>query len=168
MAPRGTRVLVALTAWIATLILAVETRRYSGQKRQSLQLCKKYLPHDERTRLATTINDLCKGSWGYALPDRTESRSRLRSLCRETLALENEYLRIIHDYLVAQLPYASVQKKLQALRIVQDVVYQDNEIMVVLETLTRDADEAVQTSATKTLEILKHTIRAQGSEEEIK
>jgi hypothetical protein len=64
-------------------------------------------------------------------------------LCRETLALENEYLRIIHDYLLAQFPHASGQEERQALRILQNVVYQDNEIMAVLETLTHDTDEAV-------------------------
>ena len=102
-APPGTRALVALTAWVATLILALETGHYAGQKSQSLRLCREYLPNDQRTQLAAAINDLCKGAWGYALPPRAGDRMRLRELCRETLALENEYLRIVHDYLLTQL-----------------------------------------------------------------
>ena len=152
-APHGTRVLVALTAWIATLILALETGRYAVQKSQSLRLCKEYLPYDWRTQLVTEILDVCKGSWGYAQPSSGEARSRLRHLCRETLSLENEYLRIVHDYVLAQLQHAPVQEKRQALRILQNVVYQDNEIMTVLETLTHDTDETVQTRAAKALEI---------------
>ncbi len=127
-APRGTRVFVALTAWIATLILALETGQYAAQKSQSIQLCKKYLPTDPRTQLAATIMDFCKGTWGYALPDRAEDRERLRELCREALALENEYLRIVHDYVLAQLQRGEAQEKRQAMRILQSVVYQDDEM----------------------------------------
>jgi hypothetical protein len=133
-APHGTRVLVALTAWIATLILALETGRSAGQKSQSIRLCKEYLPNDRRTQLAATINDLCKGAWGYALPHRPEDRERLRGLCRETLALENEYLRIVHDYVLHRLQQGEVQEKRQVIRILLSVVYQDNELMAAVHS----------------------------------
>jgi hypothetical protein len=155
-APHGTRVFVALTAWIATLILALETGHYAGQKSQSQRLCKEYLPHDKRTQLAAEILDFCKGSWGYAQPSSVEGRERLRGLCRETLFLENEYLRIVHNYVLAQLQHAPMQEKRQALRILQSVVYRDNEIVIVLKTLVRDTDETVQAGAAKALEVLEH------------
>ena len=124
--PRSTRVLVGLTAWIATLILALETGRSAGQKSQSLRLCKAYLPHDKRVQLAVTINELCKDTWGYALPDRTEDRKQLRGLCRETLFLENEYLRLTHDYIFTQLQHGDIPGKQMASRILQSVIYQDD------------------------------------------
>jgi hypothetical protein len=127
--PRGTRVFVGLTAWIATLILALETGQYAAQKSQSIQLCKKYLPDDPRTQLAVAIMDLCKGTWGYALPDRAEDRQRLRELCREALALENDYLRLVHDYVLAQLQQGGAPEKRQAMRILQSVVYWDDEMI---------------------------------------
>lgn len=151
--PGGTRVLVALTAWIATFILAVQTRHYTGQKSQSLRLCKVYLPHDERIHLATTINDLCKGTWGYTISDSREDRERLRGLCRETLSLENEYLRMVRTFLLAQLQHGTGQERRHALRILENVVYRDNGIMTALEQLTHDTDETVQTNAAKALEI---------------
>lgn len=157
-APHGTRVLVALTAWVATLILALETGHHAGQKSQSIQLCKEYLPNDKRTQLVAAIYDLCKGACKYALPSSEEDRERLHGLCRETLPLENEYLRIVHDYVLAQLQHGGVQEKRQVLRIMQSVLYQDNEIMATLETLTHDTDETVQTGAAKTLEIVEKSM----------
>jgi|SRR5579884_2275775 len=126
-APRGTRVLVALTAWVATFILALETGHFAGQKSQSIRLCKQYLPHDWRVQLAATINDFCKGTWRYTLPDQSEDREQLRSLCQQTLALENEYLRLVHDYLLTSLQHSDAYEKGQIDRILQSVIYQDKE-----------------------------------------
>jgi hypothetical protein len=151
-APHGTRVLVALTAWIATLILALSTGRYAGQKSQSLQLCQAYLPNDRRTQLAAAINALCKETWGYALPGSDEDRERLRALCRDTLALENEYLLITHDYVLVQLRHGGAEEKRQATRILQSVVYRDDETLAALQALLRDTDERVRAGAAKALE----------------
>lgn len=127
-APRGTRVLVALTAWIATLILALETGHPAGQKSQCIRLCKEHLSHDKRAQLAVTIYDLCKGTRGYVLPEHAADREHLRGLCQDTLALENEYLRLTHDYLLAQLRHGDMQGKQMANRILQSVFYQDKEM----------------------------------------
>ena len=132
--PRSTRVLVGLTAWIATFLLALETGHTAGQKSQSLRLCKEYLPHDRRVQLAVTINELCKGTWGYALPDRIEDREQLRGLCQETLSLENEYLQLTHDHLLAQLRHGDIQGKRMATRILQSVVYQDDEMIAAVNS----------------------------------
>ena len=125
-APRSTRVLVGLTAWIATFLLALETGHAAGQKSQSLRRCQAYLPHDKRVQLAVTINELCKGTWRYALPDHTEDREQLRRLCQETLSLENEYLRLTRDYLFTQLQHGDILEKQMVSRILQSVIYQDD------------------------------------------
>ena len=126
--PRGTRVLVSLTAWIATLILALESGRYAGQKSQCMRMCKEYLPNDRRTQLAATVYNLCKNTWGYAFPEHAKDREQLRSICRETLALENEYLRLMHDYLLARLQQSNVSEQKMVSRILQSVVYPDDDI----------------------------------------
>lgn len=133
-APRGTRVLVALTAWIATLILALETGRYAGQKSQCIRLCKEFLPNDRRTQLAATIYDLCKDTWGYALPEQAKDREQLRSICRETLALENDYLLITRDYLLDRLQHGKVPEKRRVSRILQSVVYQDDNVQAAVSS----------------------------------
>jgi hypothetical protein len=158
-APRGTRVLVAITTWIATLILALETRRFAAQKSQCIRQCKEHLPHDKRTQLAMIIYEMCKGTWGYGLPEHATDRERLHELCRDTLALENEYLRLVHNYLLVQLQQGDEHGRQQALHILHSVIYQDNEIMAALETLTHNTDEAMQISTAKALEILKQNIR---------
>lgn len=151
-APRGTRVLVGLTTWIATFILAVETGHVAGQKSQSLQLCKTYLPNDQRIHLIAAIYDLCKGMWGYSLPERAADREQLRTLCREVLTLENEYLRLCRSYILTQLRQGEVLAQRQALRVLENVVYSDDEMRRTLSALVDASDEAVRTGATKVLQ----------------
>ena len=154
----GTRVLVDITTWIATLILALETGRYAGQKSQSIQFCKTYLPDDKRIQLAITIYDL-KGTWGYMVPDAAEERERLQNLCRDTLALENDYLKLCRDYVLTQLQHGGTKEKLQAIRILQSVVYPDDEIVATLKALECDIDEKIQTGAAKALEISERVLK---------
>lgn len=158
-APYGTRVLVALTAWIATLILALETRRYAGQQSQCMRLCKEYLPNDKRTQLVTTIYDTCKGKWGYALPDSVADRKLLRNLCHDTLSLENEYLKLCHNYLLTQLHEGATAEQQQATHILQSVSYQDNDIIAALKALAHATDDGVRTGATKALEITERNFK---------
>ena len=120
--PRGTRVLVGLTVWIATFILALETGHVAGRKSQSLQLCKTYLPNDQRIHLVAAIYDLCKGTWGYALPEQAADREHLRSLCREVLVLENEHLRFCRNYVLTQLRQDGILAQRQALRVLENAV----------------------------------------------
>ena len=154
-APPATRVLVAITTWIATLLLALETGRYAGQKSQSIQLCKAYLPNDKRTRLAAIINDTCKGAWGYRLPGDAEDRKRLRDWCRDTLDLENEFLRLCRHYVLTQLQQGSIEEKRQATRILQSVVYRDTEVMAILKTLAHATDERTRSEAAQALAIME-------------
>lgn len=151
-APGGTRVLVALTAWIATLILALETGRYAGQKSQCIQLCQEYLPNDRRVQLATNIYHTCKGVWGYVLPTDAKDREQLRRLCRDTLHLENEYLKLCRGYVLAQLQQDGADEKRQAIRILQSVAYGDSEMVATLRTLEHDTDEEVRRNVAKALE----------------
>lgn len=152
-APAGTRVLVAITTWIATLILALETGRYACQKSQSIQLCQQYLPDNEWTQLAATIYAACKGAWGYALPEGQEERERLRGWCRKTLALENEYLRRCRSYLLTQLQQGVPDEKRQAASILQSIIYRDEEMVAALNALEQEPDEGVRAEAGKALEL---------------
>jgi len=146
-APRGTRVLVALTAWIATLILALETGQYAGQKSQSIRLCQEYLPDDPRIQLAASIYSTCKGAWGYVLPTEAKEREQLRSLCRDTLALENAYLRLCRTSVLAALRQGAAAEKRRALCILQSVVYADDETIATLRALEGETDEELGRSA---------------------
>jgi hypothetical protein len=151
-APEGTRVLVALTAWIATLILALETGRYAGQKSQSIRLCQEYLPNDQHVQRAANIYHTCKGAWGYVLPTDAKDREQLRRLCRDTLHLENAYLKLCRGYVLAQLQQDGVDEKRQAIRILQSVAYGDSEMVATLRTLEHDTDEEVRRNVAKALE----------------
>ncbi len=154
-APRGTRVLVGLTAWIATLILALETGQAVGQKSQCVQRCKKSLPDDQRVHLIAAIYDRCKERWGYGLPESGFEREQLRALCWGVLALENDYLRLCRSYLLVQLHQGEVFEQRQAMRVLESVVYSDNEMRAILSALVHADDEVVRSGAAKALQAVE-------------
>jgi hypothetical protein len=147
----GTRLLVIITGWIATTLLALEAAQYAGSKTQTFRLVKQHLPQDTRAQLATTIYETCKGRWGYQLPNTAEEQAQLRAWCRDTLALENEYLLLCRRYLLTQLQHGGNTEKRLAARTLQLVIYPDNEVASALEALTRAADEEVRATAAKVL-----------------
>jgi hypothetical protein len=100
-------------------MLARSTGWCAGQKSQSIRLCQKYLPDDRRVQLAASIYQTCKGAWGYVLPTDARDRERLRGWCRNTLDLENNYLKLCRRYLLIRLQQGGADEKRQALRILQ-------------------------------------------------
>jgi hypothetical protein len=156
--PRGTRVLVGIATWIATLILALETGRYACQKSQSIALCKQYLPGDERTCLAADIYDTCKREWGHLLPESAEDRARLRSWLQDILAVENDYLRLCHDFLVARLQQGDDAERRQAVCILQSVTFDDAEIFSALSSLEHSANELIRIEAAKAVQVAARAV----------
>lgn len=156
-APEGTRVLVALTGWIATLLLALGTGQYAGQKSQCLRLCQEYLPNDQRVQLVAKIYQTCKDGWKYALPSEARERALLRQFCQDTLPLENDYLRLCRAFLLAQLRQGEVGEQQRAAGVLQSVVYRDEEMAAALAPLERSSDEGVRIAVGKALESLRHS-----------
>jgi hypothetical protein len=151
---RGTRVLIVITCWIATTILALKTGRYAGRKSESIQLCKQYLSDDQRAQFAATLYDTCKGQWGYAIPENRQERAHLRGFCRDALALENDYLLLCRDYLLGRLRDGSDDEKMQAARTLQNVVYPGEEVASTLNALAHAAHEGVRNETVRALEVI--------------
>ena len=128
--PPATRILVGIGTWIATFLLALETGHYACQKSECIRLCKQYLPDDTRIQLAAHIYDLCKLAWKYRIPDLPEDQVQLQQLCQDVLALENEYLQLVHAYMLERLRHGEAEEQRQVTRILQNVVYQDNDKMM--------------------------------------
>ena len=115
----------------------------------------KSISDDKRTQLAVTITDICKGTWGYALPESAKDREQLRALCQDVLALENEYLGLCRNYVLAQLQQGGIQEQGQAMHILLSIVYRDDEMMAALRMLASSADDDVRSGALKALEIVE-------------
>ncbi len=143
-APRGTRVLVDIAVWMATLFVAIETGRYAVRKSQSVQLCRELRPQDDWARLAVAIFETCKRERGYAIPEGVEERAQLRDWCRDMLAVENQYLRVCRNYVVEQLRHGGDDARWQAARILRSVVYRDEEVAAALGTLDQTADVGIR------------------------
>ena len=89
------------------------------------------------------------------LPGDAGDRKRLREWCRDTLALENEFLRLCRHYLLAQMQQGGIEEKRQATRILQSVVYRDTEMMAILKTLAHATDERICSGAAQALAIME-------------
>jgi hypothetical protein len=149
--PRSTRLLVTIVAWIAMTLLALKTGRFAGQKGQGMQLCKEYLSDDPRIQVAVAIFETCKVQWSYRLPEGRGDREQLSLWCREVVSIENDYLALSRDYVLAQLLRGGYEEQGQALRILQHVVYPDDAMIAVLTRLLHASDVTVQRGAERAL-----------------
>lgn len=154
-APRGTRVLVDIGMWIGTLLLAAETARYATTKSQCAQGCREHLPHDERAQLVVALYDTCKQKWAYTVPTQEHERDRLRRWCASLLELENAYLSLCRQHVLAQLQTGSPFEQEQAARILHSVIYRDAEVRAALAGLELSPSAPVRAAARQAL---THTI----------
>ena len=89
------------------------------------------------------------------LPGDAEDRKKLRDWCRDTLALEDEFVRLCRHFVLTQLQQADIEEKRQATHILQSVVYRDTEIMALLKTLAHATDERIRSEVAQALAIME-------------
>jgi cell wall assembly regulator SMI1 len=166
--PSSTLALVDTMLSILRLVLTLEIGLYLadekkarsiGEQDQYIHLCKEYLLDDRRIQLATTIYIACRGAWEQALPTRAQDREQLRGFCRDTLALENEYLSLCRNYILTQLQRGEREEKAHAAHILKSIVYRDDELVATLQALIEEDDEEVRFCASQALEAVEQSKR---------
>lgn len=98
----GIKELVTTVGRLATAIVALRASRFVPQRADSVALYRELIGDGWSAYLAE-IYRLGKGRWGYLVPADPGERTKLRDLCRRTLAFENHFLRVYHDHLCAEL-----------------------------------------------------------------
>jgi hypothetical protein len=100
-ATAGLKELVTTIGRLATAIIALRAGRYVPQRADSVTIyCE--TTSDEWGDYLAEIYEAGKGRWGYLVPADPADRAHLRDLCRQTLAFENHFLTVYHDFLLAE------------------------------------------------------------------
>ena len=84
--------------WLTTFLIARQAGVFVPSKRQMIPLYREHI-NDEWTEFLSAVYDSGRRQWAYNLPEKTEDRTLMRDLCRQTLAFENHVAQIYVGYL---------------------------------------------------------------------
>lgn len=97
----ATKALIGCVGKPATALLA-RAGIYAGSKEDCIRLFREHIG-GAGADLLEAIERSCRRAWGYGIPAPEEDRDRLRTLCRQTLAFENDFLSRYRDFLLEEL-----------------------------------------------------------------
>jgi hypothetical protein len=150
---RGTKELVTGVLRTARAIVALKAGQYVGSKRDSMRLYREYI-HDEWTDYLEMLYQKGKQEWHYLVPTAPADRLLLRSLCQQTLAFENYYFGLYRDYLL-KLLQGMDEDEIFALERLTQVTYVDQEMIAMVQELSKNGTQEIQQATQRTLKLLK-------------
>lgn len=127
-----TRNLIRVTGWIATARIAYEAQHYVVRKRDCVPGYRQMI-NDEWTPLLEQIDGRCRSAWHYCIPTTLAEQAELRTILENTLAFENHFLQRYHHFLSAELTSDDSHAQQDALRILDNTLYADSEILQVVK-----------------------------------
>ena len=155
---QSTQMLIRSVGWAATVIIALNAKRYVGSKFDCIKIYSESID-DRWTGFLKDIHEECINQWSYGIPKNGSDRKKLRCFCRRALLFENHFLTISRDYLLKELGDADDDYRFAAVKRLGEIIYSDDEVVNALEKLKNDANEDLQQAIIKTLE------KIQGAEE---
>lgn len=153
--------LVATVGWIATALVAYQTKQYVSSKGEAVQLYKTHID-DQWTTLVEQVYEQCRNRWNYLIPDEEAERQILRSLCQDALEFSNHYLRVYRNFMLRELREESPKNRLQAVKQLAHIIYPgDQEIINSLKKLQQIGDEELRKAACETESWIKQILGAE-------
>jgi hypothetical protein len=98
----STRNLVRVTGWIATALVALRAGQYIARKREVPSLYCRWVG-DGWSTLLHDIHTLCRDEWHYLIPTEPDAQQQLRTICTQTLAFENDFMRHYRRWILGEL-----------------------------------------------------------------
>lgn len=151
---RSIKEVVTLASRVATALLASKAGVYAYSKRMAVQSYREHLGDD----WAPLLEELyaCRERWGYLLPPEPAERERLQQLCARVPELENHFLRLYRDYLVAELGRGALEDRVLAAERLGQVLYPgDGGVMEALERQAATGPEPLRQAASESLARLR-------------
>lgn len=122
----GTKDLVATATAIASGLVGL-AGHYTTSKTDSVAQYRRQIGGAWADYL-DEVMDLCRGRWGYRVPDSPEERVRLRELCRRSLAFEHAFFTRYHAYLAEALTTGDTADAQLAARRLERLRFDDAEV----------------------------------------
>ena len=152
----STRDLVRVTGWIATALLASRAGVYVARKRDCHRAYRRHID-DAWAPLVEELYRRCRSEWGYLIPSGAAEQQMLRALCEQTLQLENHFLVVYKDYLLAELGSGNKVAQGRALWMLGQVVYHDEDVRRAVQALDGAGNSDVWQAARDTLALYHQT-----------
>lgn len=87
----GLRIIISAVTMMTTTLLAMQTGEQVGSKQASIERYRQQIG-GEWAELAAALYRACKTDWRYQIPEAEHEQQRLRDLCAQLLAFENDFI----------------------------------------------------------------------------
>jgi hypothetical protein len=151
----GIRVIVNMVTQVATTTVALKAHQHVGTKSQSIQLYRKHIG-DRWAAFLEDVYNTFKTEWQYRLPESEVERDRLGALCSQLLGLENDFLAMCREPLLASLHHDDSAIRGQAIECLWRIAYRGNDFVEALAGVANAGNQELQPS----VEGVLATIRA--------
>ncbi|HZI02619.1 MAG TPA: hypothetical protein VEZ71_01280, partial [Archangium sp.] len=150
---RSIKELVTLACWIATAQVALRTGEYAFSKSAAIDTYLKQV-NDEWAPLFGEIY-ACRKRWGYRVPEAPEDKAHLRSLCARMVEVENHFLGLYKDFLLAELRRGEMRDRVLAAQRLGLLLYPGDEVLTALRELAGTAEEPLRQEARESISRLE-------------
>jgi len=151
----GIRVIVNMVTLVATTTVALKAHQHVGTKSQSIQLYREHIG-DQWAGFLEDVYTTFKTEWQYRLPESEAQRGYLRALCAQLLALENNFLAMCREPILANLRHDDDAIKRQAVECLRRIAYRGADFVEALVEWANAGDQELR----PTVEAVLTTIQA--------
>ena len=143
---RTTRDLIRITGWIATARIAYQAHSYVVDKRSCISTYRDTIG-DEWTGLLATIEQRCRTSWQYRIPESANEQAELRAITAQVLEYENHFLGVYNHFLLTELTSDDRAGQVTALEMLERTWYPEPALLAALHQQANIGDAEVSTKA---------------------
>ena len=136
-----TKLLIAIVGQIASAIIIHKARTYVPSKGDCLSLYQEHI-NDEWGDFIEQVYRVCRNQWAYQIPDEPSQQVELQNICQGVLDFENHFLLVYKAYLLSELKSNDEIAQRKAVEKSGEVVYPDQAVDTVLESLNISEDNA--------------------------
>lgn len=141
-----TRDLIRVTGWIATARIAYQARGYVLDKQRCVPTYRDTIG-DKWTDLLEAIEQRCRKSWQYGIPESSKEQAELRAIAAQVLEYENHFLSLYNQFLLAELTSDDVAGQATAVEMLERTWYPQPSILAALHQLANGDHTQVSTRA---------------------
>lgn len=156
----NTRELVRNIRWAATALIAHNARQYFVRKSAFVTFYRELI-NDVWTDYLEQLYIKCKLEWNYQVP---ESPQALQQLCRQTLDVENHFMKVYRDFLLHELQSGTVSHCMHTLWVLEKILRHDTELKTILEVLTHDPSSEIRDRAVSAFGELNRLLKRFGGD----
>ena len=138
----STKALSMITSRGASALLALEASVYTKTRSEAIVAYRTHIG-DRWADLVEETERLCRDELAYRIPTDANDRARVKEIARRLLDFENDVVERCRVTVLSRLKSRDQSDQSQAIRVMEDVSYTDDEALDVLSSLAESGDEEI-------------------------